>query len=97
MKTDRYTKTVLTIIAASLVILIVQNSSFIPQVNATESQLYHPMIPVNEDGSIKVSLSPEQYINVKVIGIETSDHANVNIKGVAGKQIDKFVPVKHMQ
>jgi hypothetical protein len=62
MKTDRYTKTILTVIAICLVILVFKGTGIIQSTNAGEptksnmNNANYSMIPVNSDGSINVHL-----------------------------------------
>jgi len=65
MKTDSFTKTVLTVIAICLLVLVVKDLQIIPQAHANpittkvtnEAALNYALIPVNEDGSINVRLT----------------------------------------
>ncbi|WP_026450158.1 hypothetical protein [Aequorivita capsosiphonis] len=76
MKTDKYTKTVLTIIAICLSINVAKDFNFIPSAFANETEKT-PQIP---DGHIIV---PEnQVMDVRLVNINTSDKLNVNLKGV---------------
>jgi len=71
MKTDLYTKSILTVIAIALIGLFFKSSPPIPNANAatTESKQYS-LIPVNSDGSINVRL-PET-VDVNVVDVETT-------------------------
>lgn len=72
MKTDLYTKALLTIIAACLTINIVQQLDIIPSVYASEKN--------NPD---TLDLSPfSETIDVRIVDINTYDELNVNIKSV---------------
>jgi len=72
MKTDLYTKTVLTIIAVCLTINIVQQLDIIPSVYASD-----------EKNSTTLDLAPfAETIDVRIVDINTYDELNVNIKSV---------------
>jgi len=72
MKTDLYTKTVLTIIAICLTINVVQQLDIIPSVYATE-----------ENNHATLDLAPfTETIDVRIVDINTYDELNVNIKSV---------------
>ena len=99
MKTDTYTKTILTIIAGCLVILVLKTENVFPQARATEtkttlSPLNYKLVPVNEDGSINVRLTPSQTIDVNIENISTSDQLDVNITEVGGYNTWGALPVK---
>lgn len=80
MKTDKYTKVVLTIIAVCLTINTVQQLELIPSAYANDSvndltEINAPkfgLVPLNEDGIIDVNIKD----------ISTYDELNVNLKGV---------------
>lgn len=93
MKTDFYTKVVLTIIAVCLTILTLQNIDIIPKayaagpnnnLNAMPSKNYG-LVPLNADGSID--------INIK--SINTTDELDVNIDEVGGSSVYRSIPVKN--
>ncbi len=82
MKTDRYTKTVLTIIAICLVILVLKGTGILQSVNAGESSAAklnysnYGLIPVNPDGSINVHIKSDPSNNdVLDVNIETCSSA----------------------
>lgn len=85
MKTDLYTKTILTIIAVCLLLVVVKEIPLIPTVQAEndpqEVQRYG-LVPVNADGSITVKLSPMEEIDVNIRGVDTSEELKVEITGV---------------
>jgi len=72
MKTDLYTKTILTIIAICLTINVVQQLEIIPSVHASEKNSTTPL-----------NLAPlTEVIDVRIVDINTYDELNVNIKSV---------------
>ena len=91
MKTDFYTKTILTIIALCLSILTLQNIDIIPKAYASEpnksiniepSKIYG-LVPTNADGSINVNIkSTSSPMEVEISEISTSDKLNVKVDEV---------------
>lgn len=78
MKTDFYTKTVLTIIAICLTISVVQQLELIPTAQATNS---------NSDGNLSseyvlVPVSEMETLDVRIVDINTYDELNVNVKSI---------------
>ncbi|MGY3089811.1 hypothetical protein ACVWYF_002859 [Hymenobacter sp. UYAg731] len=74
MKTDLYTKTILTIIAACLVVLAMRGVKFIPEVVAATPALpvagrSYGLVPVNADGSVTVRFQTAEAMPVNVVGI----------------------------
>ena len=78
MKTDFYTKTVLTVIALCLTIIVLKQVDIIPKAYAGSPEtnlkpyMNYGLVPLNEDGSIDVKI------------ISGSDKINVNIEEVGG-------------
>lgn len=68
MKTDFYTKTVLTIIAVALVAMVLQHISIIPEAKAASLSSNYAMIPVNSDGSINVKTEGTVDVNIDEVG-----------------------------
>jgi len=78
MKSDLYTKTVLTIIAICLSINVITGLELIPSAYASET-IVSPMVtseyklvPINESGTM----------DVRIVDINTSDELNVNLKNI---------------
>jgi hypothetical protein len=74
MKTDLYTKTVLTIIAACLVVLVLKQVRLIPEAVAAAPALpaagrSYGLVPVNPDGSVTVRFQTREAMPVNIIGI----------------------------
>ena len=86
MKTDAYTKVVLTVIAVSLITLVLQNMNAIPDAQAsgraTQSQRMAE-VPVNKDGTI----------DVRIQGGMQDKIMDVNLVRVAGNNVRKGVPI----
>lgn len=76
MKTDNYTKTILTIIAICLTINVVKDFDIFPSAYANDSEKTsqipdgHKIVPEN------------QVMDVRLVNINTSDELNVNLKSV---------------
>lgn len=89
MKTDRYTKIVLTIIAFCLVVNTFEKLDILPKAYANTpsstpalplSEPRYGLVPLNADGSINVkTVSP---MDVNITGIRTSDDLEVNVSGI---------------
>ncbi|MBH8567983.1 hypothetical protein KB206_03760 [Microvirga sp. STS02] len=74
MKTDLYTKTVLTIIAACLVVLVMKEVKLIPEAVAATPTLpvagrNYGLVPVNADGSVTVRFQTREAMPVNIVGI----------------------------
>jgi hypothetical protein len=93
--TDRYTRVMLTLIAACLCILTLQQVSIFPQLQASESSTIsnYALVPVNEDGSITVRLSAGEELDVNITDISTSDELNVNIDEIGGGWVSHGGPI----
>lgn len=87
MKPDAYTKVVLTVIAVSLVAIVIQNLNIVQEARAdsekTGSEGY-VNLPVNEDGTIDVRIKD---------GL-ADEIMDVNIVRVAGNSSRKGLPIK---
>ena len=102
MKTDFYTKTVLTIIALCLSILTLQNIDIIPKAYASESNKNinldplknYGLVPINADGTINVNIKSSSEMDVNISNISTSDELDVNIDEVGGGYVSHGGPIK---
>ena len=104
MRTDRYTKVILTIIAACMVITIIEKTDIMPRAYAGESgtkssgilgeNLSYGLVPLNQDGSINVKMTAPTDVNV--IGFKTYDELNVNVNlaKIGGYSTYGEIPVK---
>jgi hypothetical protein len=78
MKTDLYTKAVLTIIALCLTINLVKEIEIIPSAYASEKSILpestteYKLVPINEF----------ETLDVRIVDINTYDELNVNIKSI---------------
>ena len=96
MKTDLYTKTVLTIIAGALVVLAFQNVTIVNEAQADKPNFNKfTNIPINTDGSINVKLITDQMdVNIKSIGgSSVYGELPVNLKEVGGSNFYGAIPV----
>ncbi|AXG73063.1 hypothetical protein DVK85_01975 [Flavobacterium arcticum] len=101
MKTDRYTKIILTVIAACLIVNILEKIDIIPKAYANGSEKATPLnsnyavVPVNEDGSINVTVNTTTPMDVNLVRISTNDDldVNVNIEKIGGRYVYGEIPV----
>ena len=77
MKTDLYTKTVLTVIAICLTVNLVGELELIPKAHASTSD---PVTPNTEYALVPISNM--ETMDVRIVDINTYDELNVNIKSV---------------
>ena len=91
MKTDFYTKTILTVIAICLTITVVRDLELIPSayasenVNATITDSKYKLVPVNEFNTIDVrivDINTYDELNVNLKSVDTYDEVKVNIKSI---------------
>ena len=98
MKTDLYTKSLLTIIAGALVVLVIQNSgiSVLNEAKADKSNFNTPArpaggfatVPINPDGSINVKMISDMDVNIHSIGgSSVYGSLPINIKECNGSSI----------
>ncbi|MDQ2769339.1 MAG: hypothetical protein M3Y54_02415 [Bacteroidota bacterium] len=79
MKTDLYTKGILTLIAACLVVLVLRPLALVPTAAATAaSGRTYGLVPVNADGSLTVRLLASETMKVAIVGIRKPNKANTN-------------------
>lgn len=78
MKTDKYTKIVLTVIAICLVINIVKEFNIVPSAYANEGKA-----TLAPEGFKLVPINTAQVMDVRIVDINTSDELNVNLKRVS--------------
>lgn len=89
MKTDRYTKIILTIIAFCLLVNTFEKLDIMPKAYANTptttpilpiNEPKYGLVPLNEDGSITVkTVSP---MDVNITGIRTSDDLDVTVSNI---------------
>ncbi|MEZ4794460.1 MAG: hypothetical protein R2773_03120 [Flavobacteriaceae bacterium] len=78
MKTDLYTKTILTLIAVCLAVIALRPFEIIPTVQA------HSDAPLNETASQYrlISIDELETLDVRIVDISTYDELNVNVKSI---------------
>lgn len=95
MKTDVYTKTILTIIAIALIALVFKNGTVINEAKADKAILNrYASIPLNDDGSINVKLVSDMDVNIKSIG-GSSVYGTIpmNLKEIGGSSFYGSLPI----
>src|SRR5690554_1236084 len=85
MKTDTYTKVVLTVIALVLTFNIVKDLEVLPKAYANETEK-PSLVP---EGFTLVPIDATQTMDVRIVGINTSQEMNVNLK-----RVDAYNPIK---
>jgi hypothetical protein len=87
MKTDKYTKVLLTIIAICLINIAFGDLQLLPRAHAGAPEGPGPaaygLVPLNKDGSITVKLSALEEIDVNIKGIDTWDELKVDIADIS--------------
>src|SRR5688572_33033761 len=104
MKTDKYTKIILTIIAFCLVVNMLDKFDIMPKAYASEAipipmspetePAKYGLVPLNKDGSINVTIKKAETMDVNIVGIRTFDEFDVNIDEVGGMSVYDAIPVK---
>lgn len=106
MKTDHYTKIILTIIAFCLVVNMLEKFDVMPKAYASEPALKpiaptpepakYGLVPVNKDGSVNVTLKNTSPMDVNIVGIRTYDDldVNVNLEKIGGSSTYGAIPVR---
>lgn len=102
MKNDSYTKFILTVIAVCLAINTLEKIDLIPTAHAATTETEnnsnpnYAVVPVNEDGSINVTLKNSEVIDVNIKGINTYDEldVNVNLEKIGGYSTYGEIPIK---
>ncbi|HOJ19067.1 MAG TPA: hypothetical protein PLT92_10950 [Ignavibacteriaceae bacterium] len=87
MKTDFYTKTILTVIAILLAVIALRNIDLIPKAYANtppvaSKNANYGIVPLNEDGSVNVRISQAEVLKVSLEKIY-----GFNVKHKGGKLI----------
>lgn len=91
MKTDLYTKIMLSIIAVSLSVLAFRQAEIIPRAQAETTNFpagktaNYAMIPVNEDGSIDINLKslPNESVNVDIESFPYNAKLDIDISEIS--------------
>lgn len=96
MKTDLYSKTVLTVIAICLTIITIKSVDLIPKSYANTPNNFikeYGLVPINSDGSINVKITNTSEIDVDITSISTSDELDVNIDEIGGGYVSHGGPI----
>lgn len=80
MKSDNYTKTILTIIAICLTINILKDFGIIPTAYAGENKAVDPINDVLDVRLVDINTYDELNVNLK--GVDTYDELKVNLKKI---------------
>ncbi len=109
MKTDNYTKFILTIIAICLSCIVLEDINIIPKAYAegTATSSNYGLVPINKDGTITVKLDNTNEIDVNIRSIDTydklkvdinkistTDELNINIDEIGGSYVSSGGPIK---
>lgn len=87
MKTDLYTKTVLTVIAVALTLIAFRNMDM-QKAHASKISTGFISVPVNADGSINVKFTETMKVNIaEVGGSYVYNNLPVNLKELSGNSI----------
>jgi hypothetical protein len=90
MKTDLYTKTILTVIAVCLTINVISQLQLIPAAYAAEGEktptpVNYKLVPVDDFNTIDVrivDINTYDELNVNLKSVDTYDEVKVNIKSI---------------
>ncbi|MCX6294749.1 MAG: hypothetical protein NTX97_01570 [Bacteroidetes bacterium] len=95
MKTDLYTKTVLTVIALALLALVFKNFTMINEAKADKTNFNRfASIPLNPDGSINVKMISDMDVNIRSVG-GSSVYGTIpmNLKEIGGSSFYGSLPI----
>lgn len=94
MRTDLYTKSILTVIAVALIALVFKKENIISEANAGSNFNRFTSVPVNTDGSIDVKIVSDMDVNIRSIGgSSVSGELPVNLKEIGGSSFYGALPV----
>lgn len=95
MKTDLYSKTVLTVIAIALVALVFKNSTIVNEAKADQTNFNKFVsVPINADGSINVKMVNDMDVNIHSIGGSSVYGAlPINLKEIGGNSFYGSLPM----
>ena len=87
MKIDKLTKVLLTVVAINLSYQTLKDVRFGTPSYASDQtydipDIQYGLVPLNADGSITVTLSDYDRMDVNIVDISTSDLLNVNLKNI---------------
>jgi hypothetical protein len=95
MKTDTYTKVILSVIAVMLVILVLQNTTLIKDAKAdTHDFNKFATVPINGDGSINVKVTNDMDVNIHSVGgSSVYGSIPINLKEIGGNSFYGSLPI----
>lgn len=80
MKTDLYTKIILTVIAVALTGILFQNVTIIPKAVASDFNVKpYATVPVNPDGSIDVKIKSTLDVNIESVDAYAFSYCTVPV------------------
>lgn len=86
MKTDTYTKAILTVIAICLTINVIKDCEIFPSAYASETKKA-TKVPVNEVMDVRlVDINTSDQLNVNLKKIDTYDELKVNLKKIETRE-----------
>lgn len=96
---DSYTKALLTVIAACLLILTLNQVNVIPKAQAASETADVPaknygLVPLNEKGEVPVSISNLEEVKVDIVGISSYDELKINLAEIGGGFISSGGPIE---
>ncbi len=104
MKSDLYTKSILTVIAICLTINVLKDFNIFPKAYANDeplktqpnkfSNINYGLIPINADGTIDVNIKSSSEMDVNISNISTDDELDVNIDEIGGGYVSYGGPIK---
>jgi hypothetical protein len=95
MRTDLYTKTILTVIAVALIALVFKNTTIVNEAKADKAVYNkYASIPVNADGSINVKMMSDMDVNIRSVG-GSSVYGSIpmNLKEIGGSSFYGALPI----
>ena len=97
MKTDLYTKVILTVIALCLTLNVVKDFDIIPSAYAFNgSPETNPLLaPLSETIDVRiVDINTYDELNVNINSIDTTDELDINIDEIGGGWVNNGGPIK---
>ncbi|MFL5763976.1 MAG: hypothetical protein ACJ77K_08555 [Bacteroidia bacterium] len=94
MRTDLYTKCILTVIATALIALFFKKETVVSTAAAATNFNKFASVPVNQDGSINVRLVSDMDVNIRSVGgSSVSGSIPINLKEIGGSSFYGALPV----
>ena len=102
MKTDLYTKTILTIIALCLTYNVVSDFDFIPSAYAADNKIdteitsEYKLVPISNMETIDVrivDINTYDELKVNITSIDTNDEMDINIDEIGGSWVSSGGPI----